>query len=54
VGGVPARHLKWRFTPKQAEALQQMAWWDWSHAALKASLPDIRALDIDAFIEKYL
>ena len=53
VGGVPARHLKWRFTPKQAEALQQISWWDWSHAALKESLPDIRVLDIDAFIEKY-
>ena len=39
---------------EQAEALQQISWWDWSHAALKASLPDIRALDIDAFIEKYL
>lgn len=53
VGGVPARHLKWRFTPRQAEALLGIAWWNWDHAALKAALPDIRALDIDAFIEKY-
>lgn len=53
VGGVPARHLKWRFTPPQAKALLQIAWWDWDHAALKAALPDIRALTIDAFIEKY-
>jgi hypothetical protein len=53
VGGVPARHLKWRFTPPQDEALQLIAWWDWDHAALKAALHDIRALDIDAFIEKY-
>ncbi len=53
VGGVPARHLKWRFTPPQAEALQQIAWWDWDHAALRAALPDIRAMDIDAFIAKY-
>jgi phosphonate metabolism protein (transferase hexapeptide repeat family) len=53
VGGVPARHLKWRFTAKQAEALHHIAWWDWNHAALEAALPDIRGLDIDAFIAKY-
>jgi hypothetical protein len=33
--------------------LQTIDWWDWKHAALKAALLDIRALDIDAFIEKY-
>ena len=53
VGGVPARHIRWRFQPAQAEALQEIAWWDWSHDALRAALPDIRALDIDAFIAKY-
>jgi hypothetical protein len=53
VGGVPARHLKWRFEPHQAEALQAIAWWDWDHARLKAALPNIRKLDIDGFIEKY-
>lgn len=53
VGGVPARHIKWRFTPAQATALQDIACWDRDHAALKAALPDIRALDIDAFIAKY-
>ncbi len=53
VGGVPARHLKWRFAPHQADELQTIAWWDWDHAALKAALPDIRVMDIDAFIEKY-
>lgn len=53
VGGVPAQHIKWRFDPKQAEALQQIAWWDWDHARLKQALPDIRGLSIDAFIEKY-
>jgi hypothetical protein len=53
VGGVPARHLKWRFEPHQAEALQQIAWWDWDHFGLQAALPDIRKLDIDSFIEKH-
>ncbi|MEO1797662.1 MAG: chloramphenicol acetyltransferase, partial [Pseudomonadota bacterium] len=53
VGGVPARLIKRRFTEEQAEALQEIAVWDWSYDAYKAALPDIRALEIDAFIEKY-
>ncbi|TKA95548.1 chloramphenicol acetyltransferase [Cereibacter changlensis] len=53
VGGVPARPLKRRFTPQQAEALQEIAWWDWDHARLRAALPEIRSLDIDAFIERF-
>ncbi|MEM8630398.1 MAG: DapH/DapD/GlmU-related protein [Pseudomonadota bacterium] len=53
VGGVPARELKRRFTEAQAEALQRMAWWDWPRDRFIAALPDIRALNIDAFIEKY-
>lgn len=53
VGGVPARRIKRRFSEAQGAALQRIAWWDWSHDTLRAALPDIRALDIDAFIEKY-
>jgi len=53
VGGVPARFIKRRFTEAQAEALQEIAVWDWSREAYKAALRDIRRLDIDAFIEKY-
>ncbi|MEO0915477.1 MAG: DapH/DapD/GlmU-related protein [Pseudomonadota bacterium] len=53
VGGVPAREIKRRFTRAQAEALQEIAVWDWPRETYKAALPDIRALEIDAFIEKY-
>lgn len=53
VGGVPARVIKRRFSDAQAEALQQIAVWDWPYATYKAALPDIRTLEIDAFIEKY-
>ncbi|GAA0783321.1 chloramphenicol acetyltransferase [Roseibium denhamense] len=53
VGGVPAKPIKRRFSESQGEALQEIAWWDWSHAELKDRLPDIRRLSIDAFIEKY-
>ena len=53
VGGVPARFIKRRFTEAQADALQEIAVWDWPRDTYKAALPDIRALSIDAFIEKY-
>lgn len=53
VGGVPARLIKERFTDAQSEALQAIAVWDWSREQYKAALPDIRSMDIDAFIEKY-
>ena len=53
VGGVPAGPIKRRFSQAQGAALQRIAWWDWSHEALAAALPDIRALAIDDFIAKY-
>lgn len=53
VGGVPAKFIKRRFTKQQAEALQQIAVWDWDRETYKQALPDIRTLDIDDFIEKY-
>lgn len=53
VGGVPAQPLKRRFTTAQADALQKIAVWDWPRDKYRAALPDIRALDIDAFIAKY-
>lgn len=53
VGGVPARPIRARFEADQAEALMEIAWWDWSHAQLRAALPGFRALSIDAFIAKY-
>jgi phosphonate metabolism protein (transferase hexapeptide repeat family) len=53
VGGVPARPIKRRFTEAQAEALMEIAWWDWPRERFKTALPDIRTLSVDAFIEKY-
>ncbi len=53
VGGVAAKPIKRRFSEAQADALQEIAWWDWDHATMKARLSDFRNLQIDAFIEKY-
>ena len=33
--------------------LERLAWWDWSHNALHAALPDFRNLAIEDFLDKY-
>ncbi len=53
VAGVPARLVKWRFPEEIATRLQALGWWDWTHAQLRAALPDFRNLPIEAFLEKY-
>ncbi|HEY0855222.1 MAG TPA: DapH/DapD/GlmU-related protein [Devosia sp.] len=51
--GVPARTIKQRFPDAIAQRLMDMAWWDWDHHRLRAALADFRALEIEAFLEKY-
>ena len=52
-GGAPARKLKDRHPPQIAARLRALAWWDWTHEALRAALQDFRALSVEAFLEKY-
>jgi phosphonate metabolism protein (transferase hexapeptide repeat family) len=53
VAGIPAKPIKRRCSPEVAAALQALAWWDWPRDRLMAALPDLRALDAAAFVEKY-
>lgn len=53
VAGVPARIVKWRFPPEIAERLQRLAWWDWSHEALRDALADFRKLAVADFLAKH-
>jgi phosphonate metabolism protein (transferase hexapeptide repeat family) len=53
VGGNPARPIRARFPAKIADALVDLAWWDWSHERLHAALPDFRQLPIEAFLARY-
>lgn len=53
VGGVPAKLIKYRFSPEIGARLDALAWWDWSHEALRAALPDFRTLPIEDFLAKY-
>jgi phosphonate metabolism protein (transferase hexapeptide repeat family) len=53
VAGVPAKPIRRRFPPQLAERMVALAWWDWSHEALQAALPDFRALSAEANLERY-
>jgi phosphonate metabolism protein (transferase hexapeptide repeat family) len=53
VAGVPARPIRPRFPKEIADRLLALAWWDWPHERIRAALPDFRALDIEAFLDKY-
>jgi acetyltransferase-like isoleucine patch superfamily enzyme len=53
VGGNPARHLRFRFSAEQIEALQNIAWWNWPLDKVVEALPLLLAPDIEGFISKY-
>ncbi len=52
VGGVPAKIIKYRFDPATIEALQTIAWWNWSREELETRYLDFR-LPIADFIAAY-
>ena len=53
VGGVPADMIRERFSPEIGARMDALAWWDWSHEALREALDDFRALPVDLFLETY-
>ena len=53
VGGNTARLIRRRYAEAVAERMMALAWWDWDHVALRAALPDFRALKAEEFLAKY-
>jgi phosphonate metabolism protein (transferase hexapeptide repeat family) len=53
VGGVPARVIRKRFDEKIIEKLLELCWWDWPVEKLYGAVPDIQALEIEAFLERW-
>ncbi len=53
VAGTPAKPMRLRQPPEIADRLMALAWWDWSHDALRGALEDFRSLEAKAFLEKY-
>jgi hypothetical protein len=53
VGGVPAKTIRRRFPEETGARMDRLAWWDWSHAALRAALDDFRELSAEDFLDKH-
>jgi phosphonate metabolism protein (transferase hexapeptide repeat family) len=53
VAGTPAKPLRLRQPREIADRLIALAWWDWPHEALRMALEDFRALEAEAFLERY-
>lgn len=51
VGGVPAKHLRFRFSEEQIQKLLEIKWWDWQESKIKENLDLF--YDIEAFIAKH-
>lgn len=52
VGGVPARIIRYRYTPEQIAALNRIQWWNWSDDEIRERYQDFY-LPITEFIQKY-
>ncbi len=53
VAGNPAKHVRYRFTAEQIDALMTIRWWEWSDETVKNCIADLMSPDIAAFIRKY-
>lgn len=53
VAGAPARILRMRFDAGIAARIAALAWWDWPPETLFEAVPDMQALPIAAFLDKW-
>jgi phosphonate metabolism protein (transferase hexapeptide repeat family) len=53
VTGVPARPLRPRFAADIAARIERLAWWDWPVEKLARAVPDIQAMPIEAFLDRW-
>jgi phosphonate metabolism protein (transferase hexapeptide repeat family) len=53
VASVPARTLRLRFPAEISARIERLAWWDWPVAKLADAVPDMQALSIEAFLERW-
>jgi len=51
-GGVPAKVIRYRFTPEQIAALLRIRWWDWPDEAIVAEVDLLCGGNIDEFIRR--
>ncbi|TIU83623.1 MAG: antibiotic acetyltransferase, partial [Mesorhizobium sp.] len=53
VAGVPAKPLRERFSAAIAARIEAMSWWDWAPEKLVSAIPDLQAMPIEAFLDRW-
>ena len=53
VAGVPAKKLRMRFPETIAGRIERLAWWDWPVERLADAVPDMQALAIEDFLDRW-
>ena len=53
VGGVPARHIGWRFDDEVRAGLLRVAWWDWPVDQVFAHVAQIQSRDVTGFLVRH-
>jgi phosphonate metabolism protein (transferase hexapeptide repeat family) len=53
VAGLPARPLRRRFPAEIAARIEALAWWDWPAERIAKAIPDMQALPIEAFLDRW-
>jgi hypothetical protein len=53
VGGVPARHVGWRFDAATRQALLRIRWWDWPVEKVIEHIDELESPDLAGFIAKH-
>lgn len=52
VGGIPAKIIRYRFSPMDVEKLLKIKWWDWPDEDVREYASLLSSSKIDEFIEK--
>ena len=53
VAGVPGKVLRPRFSAGIAARIEALAWWDWPVERLADAVPDMQALAIEEFLDRW-
>lgn len=53
VAGVPAKPLRRRFPAEIAARIESLAWWDWPPEKLAKAVPEMQALAIEDFLDRW-
>lgn len=52
VGGVPARHIRYRFSPPRIDQLLELKWWEFPEDKIEKLIPYLMNNNIDEFYER--